>query len=254
MLWCQVQCHELCGGHSLRRRRRCPGATHAKGTARMRSTRRSCRAAWTWPGSRFGATPRCSTLGDHNCLTFSTSHLRDTHISCLSDAASIVTRRSGNAALTVGARRPAWAIFVLRRRPTCAVWPQNWTPEARRQVLRARHGFQLPAPRKEVVLLETALFAATQASMPCQRSARPSCLQRRMHWQVHLDAPTEGSPICFSPCQPMTAVRKHAWQCCASCAVQRSLSVYKSWRESKSKRHCSWKQDCVSALELRVTG
>ncbi len=42
---------------------------------------------------------------------------------------------------------------------------QNWTPEARRQLLRARHAAQLPAPRKEAVLLETALFAAAQASM-----------------------------------------------------------------------------------------
>ena len=45
----------------------------------------------------------------------------------------------------------------------CMCRQQNWPPEARRRVLRTRHGMQLPAERKEAVLLETALLAATQA-------------------------------------------------------------------------------------------
>ena len=52
----------------------------------------------------------------------------------------------------------------LKRKLKIAVCQQNWPPEPRRQALRTRLAMQLPAERKEAVLLEIALLAAMQAS------------------------------------------------------------------------------------------
>ena len=63
----------------LHRRRRRSGQTRAKATAKTRSTTRSCRAAWTPPGSGSGVTQRCR-LVDRACHVPSMLHLRDTSI------------------------------------------------------------------------------------------------------------------------------------------------------------------------------
>ncbi len=152
-------------------------------------------------------------------------------------------------------------VFVITRpRPRPCPHPhpyltQNWTPEARRQVLRARHAAQLPAPRKEAVLLETALFAATQASMPSEASAwlplpsaeHASGATSRLH-SARSSQLLHGAPAQF------TTITDTASQIFLSCDVQGAPTAYGSRCCSRFNPWSPRSEVCTKCLEICLTG